>query len=101
MSGGPECPNAALLAGSAASEVGNVTPPRRSRAGPIFWIRTGRNFRFLRLEADERQIVTEARSAAIAAATEVAGAVISDTVTRVTRLEGRTDQLEQKRLPSA
>jgi hypothetical protein len=57
--------------------------------------------RMLRLEADERQIVTEARSAATAASTVVASAVISDTVTRITRLEGRADQLEQKRLPPA
>ncbi len=55
--------------------------------------------RLLRLEANERQIVTEARSAATAASTQIAGAVISDAVTRITRLEGRTDQLEQKRLP--
>jgi hypothetical protein len=55
----------------------------------------------LRLEADERQIVTEARSAATAASSQIAGAVISEAVTRITRLEDRTDQLEQKRLPPA
>ena len=55
--------------------------------------------RLLRLEAGERQIVTEARSAATAASMQIAGAVISDAVTRITRLEGRTDQLEQKSLP--
>ena len=52
----------------------------------------------LRLEADERQIVTEARSAATAASTSVAGAIVSDVVTRITRLEGRADQLERKQL---
>jgi hypothetical protein len=57
--------------------------------------------RMLKLEADERQVVTEARSASTAAATMVAGAIVSDTVTRITRLEGRTDQLEQRRLPPA
>ena len=57
--------------------------------------------RMLRLEADERQVVTEARSAATAASTVVASAVISDTVTRITRLEARADKLEQKRLPPA
>jgi phage shock protein A len=53
--------------------------------------------RMLRLEAAQAQIVTEARSAATAASTAVAGAVISDAVTRITRLEGRADQLEQQR----
>ena len=51
----------------------------------------------LRLERDQTQIVTEA-SAATAASTAIACAVISDAVTRIT-LEGRADQLEQQRLP--
>ncbi|MBV9784895.1 MAG: hypothetical protein JO264_13880 [Acidisphaera sp.] len=55
--------------------------------------------RFLRLESEQAQIVTEARSAATASATMVASAVISDAVTRLTRLEGRADQLEQRSLP--
>ena len=56
----------------------------------------------LRLESDQTQIITDARSAATAASTAVAGAVISDTVTRLTRLELRTERIEQKqpRLPS-
>ena len=54
--------------------------------------------RLLRMETEQTQIVTEARSAATAASTAVAGAVISDAVTRITRLEGRADQLEQRRL---
>lgn len=53
--------------------------------------------RMLRLEEQLGQIITEARSAATAASTAVAGAVISDAVTRITRLEGRSDQLEQQR----
>jgi uncharacterized protein (UPF0335 family) len=53
--------------------------------------------RMLRLETEQPQIVTEARSAATAASSIVAGAVISDVVTRITRLEGRADQLEQER----
>ena len=57
--------------------------------------------RMLRLDSEQQQIVTEARSASTAAATMVAGAIVSDTVTRITRLEGRTDQLEQRRLPPA
>ena len=57
--------------------------------------------RMLRLEAAQTQIITEARSAATAASTVVAGAVMSDTVTRLTRLELRTEQIEQRqpRLP--
>ncbi len=55
--------------------------------------------RMLRLEAGQAQLVTEARSAATAASTAVAGAVISDAVTRITRLEGRAEQLEQRLLP--
>src|SRR5271165_800669 len=57
--------------------------------------------RMIRLEADQSQIITEARSAATAAATQIAGTVLSDAVTRITRLEGRADQLEQQRLPSS
>jgi adenylosuccinate lyase len=57
--------------------------------------------RMVRLEADERQVVTEARSAASTAAANAVGSFISEAATRITRLEGRTDQLEQKRLPPA
>ena len=55
--------------------------------------------RMIRLESDQTQLVTEARSAATAAATQIASAVISDTITQITRLEGRAEQLEQQRLP--
>jgi hypothetical protein len=57
--------------------------------------------RLAKLETDQAQIITEARSAATAASTMVAGAVISDAVTRITRLEGRVDQLDrqERRLP--
>ena len=56
--------------------------------------------RMMQLEGRQTQIVTEARSAATAASTAVAGAVLSDAVTRITRLEGRADQVEQRmRLP--
>ena len=54
--------------------------------------------RTLRLESDQTQIVTEARSASTTAATMIASSIVSDTVTRITRLEGRADQLEQRRL---
>jgi hypothetical protein len=55
--------------------------------------------RMLRLESDQTRLATEARSAATTAATMIASAVIADTVTRITRLEGRAEQLEQGRLP--
>ena len=55
----------------------------------------------LRLESDQRQLITEARSAATTAATAIAGAIIADAVTRITRLEGRSEQLERRRLPPA
>ena len=43
--------------------------------------------RLIRLEAEQRRIVAEAKSAATGAATLIASAVISDAVTRVTRVE--------------
>ena len=49
--------------------------------------------RMLKLETAQGQVFTEARNAA----TVMASNVISDAVTRITRLEGRTDQLEQER----
>ena len=55
--------------------------------------------RMTRLESEQTRLVTEARSAATAAGTMVAGAVVSDTVTRLTRLEGRVDQVERRHLP--
>ena len=55
--------------------------------------------RMTQLEVEQRPLVTEARSAATTAATMVAGAVISDAVTRLTRLESRVDQMEQQRIP--
>jgi hypothetical protein len=54
--------------------------------------------RFLRLDGEQARLITEARSAATAASTVVAGGIISDAVTRITRLEGRADQLEQRPL---
>ena len=39
------------------------------------------------LEANQTQVIVEARSAASAASSTVAGALISDLVTRLTRLE--------------
>ncbi len=56
--------------------------------------------RIIRLEAREGQVIIEAKAASAAAATMVASAVISDIVTRVTRVEMRQDDL-QKRLPPA
>jgi hypothetical protein len=56
--------------------------------------------RITRIEAREGQVIIEAKAASAAAATMVASAVISDIVTRVTRVEMRQDDL-QKRLPPA
>jgi hypothetical protein len=55
--------------------------------------------RMIRLESEQTQIIIAAGSAATAASTVVAGAVISVAVTRITRLEIRTEQIEQRRLP--
>ena len=41
-------------------------------------------------EAEKYQLVTEAKAASTAAATMVAGGVLSDAVTRITRSESRT-----------
>jgi phage shock protein A len=43
--------------------------------------------RLIRMEAEQGQLVSEAKSAATGAATMIASAVISDAVTRVTRVE--------------
>jgi len=55
--------------------------------------------RIVKLESEQTQIITEARSAATAASTVFVANVVSETVTRITRLEGRADQLEARRLP--
>jgi len=52
--------------------------------------------RMTHLEAGQSQIVTEARAAAAAASTTLAGSVISDVVTRVTRLEMRQEGAQQR-----
>lgn len=56
--------------------------------------------RVTHMEADRDRLVTEARSAASAASTTVAGSVIAEVVTRLTRLEMRTDELARQ-LPPA
>jgi outer membrane lipoprotein SlyB len=50
------------------------------------------------LEAGQGQLITEAKAAAGIAATGLAGSVISEVVTRVTRIEMRQDDI-QRRLP--
>ena len=47
-------------------------------------------------EANQGKLVGEARSAASAASTAVAGAVISDVVTRLTRLEMHTEEIGKR-----
>jgi vacuolar-type H+-ATPase subunit I/STV1 len=54
--------------------------------------------RMTRLEAGREILITEAKAAAGMAATGLAGSVLSEVVTRVTRLEGRQDDI-QRRLP--
>jgi phage shock protein A len=57
------------------------------------------------LEASQAQVITEAKAAASAASTAVAGAILSDTVTRLTRLEIRMESLpappDRPALPSS
>lgn len=52
--------------------------------------------RLTRLEAEQGQIVSEAKSAATGAATMIAGAVIADAVTRVTRIEEGLSRLSDR-----
>ena len=54
--------------------------------------------RMTHLEAGQGQLITEARAAAGIAATGLAGSVIAEVVTRVTRMEMRQDDI-QRRLP--
>ena len=51
------------------------------------------------LEAGQGRVVTEARAAAGAAATGLAGSVISDIVTRVTRVEMRQEDMRFRLSP--
>jgi len=54
--------------------------------------------RMTHLEASQERLITEAKAAAGVAATGLAGSVISDVVTRLTRIEMRQDEI-QRRLP--
>jgi hypothetical protein len=54
--------------------------------------------RMTHLEADQGKLIIEAKAAAGVAATGLAGSVISDVVTRVTRIEMRQEDLH-RRLP--
>jgi hypothetical protein len=49
--------------------------------------------RLLILESNQQQLVVEARAAAGAASTAITGAVISDIVSRATRVEMRTENI--------
>jgi hypothetical protein len=51
------------------------------------------------LEAHQDQLIGEARSAASAASTAVAGAVISDVVTRLTRVEMHAEEITKRLSP--
>ncbi len=52
--------------------------------------------RMTRLEAGQSNLVTEAKAAAGVAATGLAGSVISDVVTRVTRIEMRQEDIQRR-----
>jgi len=54
--------------------------------------------RMIHLEAGQTHLVTEARAASSAAASAVAGAMLSDVVTRLTRMEMRAEETA-RRLP--
>jgi len=54
--------------------------------------------RMTHLEANQDMLVTEAKAAAGVAATGLAGSILSDAVTRITRLEVRLED-SQHRLP--
>jgi hypothetical protein len=51
--------------------------------------------RLTKLEAEQTQVISEARGAATAAATLIASSVISDAVTRVTRVEEALKRIER------
>ncbi len=51
--------------------------------------------RLLRLEEQQGQLIVEAKAAAGVAATGLAGSVISDVVTRVTRIEIQQQQIQR------
>jgi hypothetical protein len=55
--------------------------------------------RMTHLEANQAQLIVEARAAASAASTAVTGGVISDVVTRLTRLEMGAEQLDKPSSP--
>ena len=53
------------------------------------------------LEAGQGQLIIEAKAAAGIAATGLAGSVISDVVTRVTRIKARQDDIQRQISPPA
>lgn len=55
--------------------------------------------RMTRLEASQSQLIAEARGASAAAASAVAGAMMSDVVTRVTRIEMRAEEVARRIAP--
>ena len=57
--------------------------------------------RLARLEAEQDQVISEAKGAAGAAATMIAVSIVSDVVTRITRIEERTARLTDDRKQGA
>ena len=57
--------------------------------------------RMTHLEAGQEQLITEAKAAAGVAATGLASSVISDVITRITRVEMRQDDIQRRLTPPA
>lgn len=57
--------------------------------------------RMTHLEAGQGQLITEAKAAAGIAATGLAGSVISDLVTRLTKIEMLQNDIQRRLLPPA
>jgi hypothetical protein len=54
--------------------------------------------RLIRLEAEQAQVISDAKTAATAAAMTISNAALSETVTRLTRVEMGVERIEQGRL---
>ncbi len=55
--------------------------------------------RLLKLESEQTQVISDAKTAASAAAMMISNAALSETVTRLTRVEMGVERIEQGRLP--
>jgi hypothetical protein len=55
--------------------------------------------RLIRLEAEQDQVISDAKTAATAAAMTISTKALENTVTRLTRVEMGVERIEQGRLP--